>query len=138
MNLFLKFILVVVFIASDQAGCQRLVRRRSTTTKPIVSDDCTKFRQMCSDLCSKNVENDQCWGSPRYIQCVCNDGTIHRIPDYPCKHPECPKIIVKEGTTGTRKKPINRIRRPIRNRSRKPIQRSTQKPSTTTQPDQTD
>ena len=91
------------------------VEVKKQANKPIISDDCQTFRQICSDLCFTNVENDQCWGSPRYTQCICTDRTIHQLPEYPCEHPECPKDVVKEGTT---RKPINRVRRPIRNRTR--------------------
>ena len=91
------------------------VEVKKQATKPIISDDCQTFRQICSGLCFTNVENDQCWGSPRYTQCICNDRTVHQIPEYPCEHPECPKDVVKEGTT---RKPINRVRQPIRNRTR--------------------
>ena len=82
---------------------------------PIISNDCQYFRSLCSDFCFTNVENDQCWGSPRYTQCICTDGTIHQLPEFPCEHPECPKDVVRGGTT---RKPINRAKRPIRNRSK--------------------
>jgi len=41
------------------------------------------------------------------------------LPEYPCEHPECPKEVVKGGTT---RKPINRVRRPI-NRGGRPIRK---------------
>ena len=102
MNIFVKLVLLTSLIYH--------ITECKPQTKPIISDDCQVFRSHCSDLCFKEVENDQCWGSPRYVQCVCTDGFIHLIPGYECKHPDCPKDVVKDGTT---RKPIQRKRKPI-------------------------
>ena len=116
MNMNIKLILFTIFMVCNLTECRSRHRRQ---TKPIISDDCQTFRTICSELCFKNVENDQCWGSPRYTQCICNDRTIHQLPEYPCEHPECPKDVVRGGTT---RKPINRVRRPI-NRGGRPIRK---------------
>ena len=60
-------------------------------TTPIITEGCKDFRAKCSALCNMEVENDQCWGFPKYRQCVCTDGFRPSIPGYPCEHPECPK-----------------------------------------------
>ena len=109
MNIALKLIFLAILIACDLTECRRQYQRLIKPRK--VSDECQLFRKMCSALCLANVDNDQCWGSPRYTQCVCNDGTVHQLPGYPCEHSDCPKSIVREGTT---RKPFKRIRVPIR------------------------
>ena len=88
-------------------------------TVPIITEGCQDFRAQCSALCNTNVENDECWGFPKFRRCECTTGIIHSIPGYPCEHPDCPKEKVVDGTT---KAPIQRKRKPILRR-RKPAQK---------------
>ena len=118
MNIFVKLGFLFTCVFNDITECKpqnegaiRLQKvQNSRVTKPIISNDCQSFRTQCSALCDTNVENDQCWGSPRYVQCVCANGFHHFIEGYECKHTDCPKAKVVDGTT---KRPIQRKRKPL-------------------------
>ena len=63
--------------------------------------DCTDFRKQCTEFClgrSGGVENNQCWGSPKYRYCICSDNYIYFVPGYTCEHPTCPTAVVEDGT----------------------------------------
>lgn len=57
--------------------------------EPIITDDCKDFRSQCSAICNGDIENDQCWGVPRYRQCKCTTNVIHLIGEYDCEHSDC-------------------------------------------------
>ena len=109
MSLFSKLLFFALLVACNLSEGRRQYQR--LIKPPAISDECQLFRKMCSALCFANVNTDQCWGNPRYTQCDCNDGTVHQLPGYPCEHPDCPRTVVREGTT---RKPFQRKRVPIR------------------------
>ena len=112
MTSIVKIAFLTLFVCQIECKPQRSVEHGEI--KPIISNDCQYFRNQCSLLCFKEVESDQCWGSPRYVECTCVDGFVHYIPGFVCENPECPKYEVKDGTT---KRPVERKRKPLlRNR----------------------
>jgi len=40
-----------------------------------------------------DVQTNQCWGTPRYIQCDCVDGSAHTFPSCPCRNDMCSSKI---------------------------------------------
>ena len=55
---------------------------------------CKDFKTKCQTLCLKKsggVATNQCWGTPKYRYCKCDDGSVHTIPGYTCDHSTCPK-----------------------------------------------
>ena len=55
--------------------------------------DCGDFKKKCQQYClakSGGVATNQCWGSPKYRHCKCDDMTIYHVPGYTCQHPSCP------------------------------------------------
>ena len=54
---------------------------------------CKDFKLQCQQLCLKKsggVATNQCWGTPKYRYCKCDDQSVHIIPGYTCDHPTCP------------------------------------------------
>lgn len=52
--------------------------------------DCNSCKQECYEACGSQVQINQCWGEPRYIQCQCSDGSTQIIPGCKCEHSTCP------------------------------------------------
>jgi len=116
MNSFVQFAFLAFCVCLVECNPQRSVGHGENV--PIISNDCQYFRNQCSLLCFNDVENDQCWGSPRYAECTCVDGLVHYIPGFECTNPECPKYEVIDGTT---KSPVVRKRKPfLKNRQSPP------------------
>merc|ERR1712154_363192 len=49
-------------------------------------------KSMCKASCKSrgDLQKNQCWGTPRYVECLCNDGTSHNFPQCPCEASTCP------------------------------------------------
>ena len=59
-------------------------------------------KSQCSATCrgrGSDVQTNQCWGTPRYIQCDCRDGSAHSFDGCPCENSLCPSMPTGEDTT---------------------------------------
>jgi len=48
-------------------------------------------KNLCQARCSMQLTTNQCWGTPRYIHCKCNDGSTHSFPGCDCENGACPQ-----------------------------------------------
>ena len=49
-------------------------------------------KSQCYDACrnlGSDVQTNQCWGTPRFIQCDCRDGSAHTFPSCACENDLC-------------------------------------------------
>ena len=56
--------------------------------------DCGDFKKQCQTFClakTGGVATNQCWGTPKYRFCKCDDMTVYHVPGYTCDHPSCPE-----------------------------------------------
>jgi len=81
---------------SKPAGARPSPARTPETkpAKPVADLDCSECKKKCSEACNLNNGRNQCWGSPRYIECTCSDGSQHSIPGCKCdpSHSNCPDV----------------------------------------------
>lgn len=67
-----------------------------TPTQTDGTVECDNGTGSCKDQCSKacgyDVQINQCWGSPRFIQCQCKDSSVHFFAGCACENSQCPSI----------------------------------------------
>merc|ERR1719253_1375430 len=57
----------------------------------VCSGGANSCKSKCQALCSLNLATNQCWGTPRYVECKCKDGARHFVPGCECmRGSECP------------------------------------------------
>lgn len=65
--------------------------------------ECGECKKKCSAKCpGGNVQINQCWGDPRYIQCECKDGSFHSFLGCGCKHSTCPALAQVDSHISTK------------------------------------
>merc|ERR1712028_312308 len=45
------------------------------------------------DGLGSDVQTNQCWGMPRYIECECRDGSTHTHAGCVCENESCPSTV---------------------------------------------
>ena len=70
-----------------------LAPTRSQGAAPCDDGSVGACKSQCSAMCrgrGSDVAVNQCWGTPRYIQCDCRDGSAHAFSGCECENSLCP------------------------------------------------
>lgn len=87
-----------------------------STTSGSGSDeslDCNECKDKCSEACGYANKRNQCWGTPRYIECTCADDSVHTFEGCPCEHGNCPASLAQMNATSASTKFSGRIHRVV-------------------------
>merc|ERR1712028_110969 len=68
------------------------------TTEEAPCDDGSdqSCKNQCYAVCrglGSDVQTNQCWGMPRYIECECRDGSTHTHAGCVCENESCPSTV---------------------------------------------